>query len=181
MKSVIIRSSLHWPLCESHSVVSNCLWPRPGGIAIKARILQARILEKVAVPVSRGSSQPRIQTQVSCIAGAFFTVWATSGYCCILYISMCVWCYYCLPPVTAEEKLWNSVNIEQEPQKEIETVLKLENVSVNENLLNVLREKWQISHGQRQIQTEDSGIFTASNQTRNKQLQKQWGNITAPT
>ena len=101
--------------------------------------------------------------------------------CCILYISMCVWCYYCLPPVTAEEKLWNSVNIEQEPQKEIETVLKLENVSVNENLLNVLREKWQISHGQRQIQTEDSGIFTASNQTRNKQLQKQWGNITAPT
>ena len=33
------------------------------------------------------------------------------------------------------------MNIEQEPQKEIETVLKLENVSVNENLLNVLREK----------------------------------------
>ena len=33
------------------------------------------------------------------------------------------------------------MNIEQEPQKEIETVLNLENVSVNENLLNVLREK----------------------------------------
>ena len=40
-------------------------------------ILQARILEWVAVPFSRGSSQPRDQTQVSCIAGRFFTSWAT--------------------------------------------------------------------------------------------------------
>ena len=38
-------------------------------------ILQARILEQVAIP--RGSSQPRGQTWVSCIAGRFFTVWAT--------------------------------------------------------------------------------------------------------
>ena len=36
-------------------------------------ILQARILEWVAVPFSRGSSQPRDQTQVSRIAGGFFT------------------------------------------------------------------------------------------------------------
>ena len=36
-------------------------------------ILQARILEWEAVPSSRGSSQPRDQTQVSCIAGRFFT------------------------------------------------------------------------------------------------------------
>ena len=36
-------------------------------------ILQARILEWVAIPFSRGSSQPRGQTQVSCIAGRFFT------------------------------------------------------------------------------------------------------------
>ena len=36
-------------------------------------ILEARILEWVAIPVSRGSSQPRDQTQVSCIAGRFFT------------------------------------------------------------------------------------------------------------
>ena len=36
-------------------------------------ILQARILEWVAVPFSRGSSQPRNRTQVSCIAGGFFT------------------------------------------------------------------------------------------------------------
>ena len=36
-------------------------------------ILQARILEWVAVPFSRGSSQPRDQTEVSCTAGGFFT------------------------------------------------------------------------------------------------------------
>ena len=36
-------------------------------------ILQARILEWVAVPFSRVSSQPRDQTQVSHIAGRFFT------------------------------------------------------------------------------------------------------------
>ena len=36
-------------------------------------ILQARILEWVAVPFSRGSSQPRDQTQVSHIAGGFST------------------------------------------------------------------------------------------------------------
>ena len=39
-------------------------------------ILQARILEWVAIPFSRGSFQPRDQTKVSHIAGRFFTVWA---------------------------------------------------------------------------------------------------------
>ena len=37
-------------------------------------ILQARILEWVAMPFSRGSSQPRDPTQVSHIAGRFFTI-----------------------------------------------------------------------------------------------------------
>ena len=36
-------------------------------------ILQARILKWVAMPFSRGSYQPRDQTQVSCIAGGLFT------------------------------------------------------------------------------------------------------------
>ena len=40
-------------------------------------ILQARILEWVAVPFSRGSSQPRDWTQFSHITGRFFTIWAT--------------------------------------------------------------------------------------------------------
>ena len=39
-------------------------------------ILQARILEWVAFPFFRGSFQHRDSTQVSCIAGGFFTIWA---------------------------------------------------------------------------------------------------------
>ena len=40
-------------------------------------IFQARILEWVAIPFSRESSKPRDQTQVSCMAGRFFTIWVT--------------------------------------------------------------------------------------------------------
>ena len=41
-------------------------------------ILQARILEWVASPFSRGSSQPRDRTWVSYIVGRFFIIWASS-------------------------------------------------------------------------------------------------------
>ena len=48
------------------------------------RILQARILEWITIPFSRGSSQLRDQTCVSYIAGRFFTVQATrEAYTCI--------------------------------------------------------------------------------------------------
>ena len=40
-------------------------------------ILQARILEWVAIPFSRGSSQTRDRTQVSSFAGEFSNIWAT--------------------------------------------------------------------------------------------------------
>ena len=40
-------------------------------------ILQVRILEWVVFPFFMGSSQPRDRTQVSLIAGGFFTSWAT--------------------------------------------------------------------------------------------------------
>ena len=51
-------------ISESRSVVSD---------SIVHGILQARILEWVAFHFSRGSSQPRDRTQVSHIAGRFFT------------------------------------------------------------------------------------------------------------
>ena len=47
---------------------------------------RARILEWVALPLSRGSSQPRDRTQVFHIAGGFFTSWATRKPSC------CKWC-----------------------------------------------------------------------------------------
>ena len=46
-----------------------------GGSYTVHGILQAKILEWVAFPFSKGSSQPRNQTRVSCIAGGFFTSW----------------------------------------------------------------------------------------------------------
>ena len=51
----------------------NCC---PPGSSVHG-ILQARILEWVAISFSRRSSQSRDQTLVSCIAGRFFTIWAT--------------------------------------------------------------------------------------------------------
>ena len=50
----------------------DCSPPRPSVHGI----LQARILEWVPIPFSRGSSWPRDQTQVSGIACRFFIIWA---------------------------------------------------------------------------------------------------------
>ena len=55
----------------------NCVWLRDPMDYTVHGILQARILEWVAFPFSRGSSQPRDWTQVSRITGGFFTSWTT--------------------------------------------------------------------------------------------------------
>ena len=68
--------SLYICLC-----VLSCVWLcdlldcTPPGSSLHG-ILQARILEWVAIPFSRGSSWPRDPTQVSHISGRFFTIWA---------------------------------------------------------------------------------------------------------
>ena len=49
-------------------------------------IFQARILEWIAIPFSRGSSRPRDWTSMSCIAGRFFTIWATRK-------PLCLYCW----------------------------------------------------------------------------------------
>ena len=58
----------------------------PPGFSVHG-ILQARILEWIAIPFSRGTSQPRDWTLVSCIAGRFFTVWATGKSSCYIYFT----------------------------------------------------------------------------------------------
>ena len=60
-------TDLRWYVCESHSVMSDSAIPWTSPCLWSHGILQARILERVAFP-SRGSSQPRDQTQVSCTA-----------------------------------------------------------------------------------------------------------------
>ena len=63
-------------LAQSCLTLCDPMDSSPQGSSVHG-ILQARILEWVAIPFSRGSSQPRDQPQVSCIAGRFFTVWAS--------------------------------------------------------------------------------------------------------
>ena len=55
-------------------------------------ILQARILEWLAFPFSRGSSQRRDWTKVSHTAGGFFTSWATSEV--LVHIKICTFRIY---------------------------------------------------------------------------------------
>ena len=56
-------------------VIQSCLFVTPWTTV--HGILQARILEWVDFPFSRGSSQPRNQTQISSIEVRFFTIRAT--------------------------------------------------------------------------------------------------------
>ena len=58
-------------------------------------ILQARILEWVATPFSRRSSQPSVWTQLSCIMGRFFAIWVMreaklSTQCCPFKSRLCL-------------------------------------------------------------------------------------------
>ena len=60
-------------LCPAFCDLMDC---SPPGSSVH-EILQARILEWVAIPLSRKSSQSRDPIQVSCLAGRFFLIWAT--------------------------------------------------------------------------------------------------------
>ena len=66
-----------WSVIVKVNVTQSCLTLFIDPMDYTAHgILQARILEWVAFPFSRGSSQPRDRTQVSSIAGGSFTNWA---------------------------------------------------------------------------------------------------------
>ena len=67
------KSLLLAQLCPTLCDPVDC---SPPGSSVRG-ILQARILEWVAISFSRGSSPPRDQTQLSCTAGRFFIIWAT--------------------------------------------------------------------------------------------------------
>ena len=68
-------------LCCAESLRRTWVFVTPFSVAcqspLSTGILQARILEWASMPASRGSSQPRDRTQVSCFAGGFFTSGAT--------------------------------------------------------------------------------------------------------
>ena len=71
-----IMKARYWACCGfSCSVMSDCdpMDYNPPGSSVHG-ILQAKILEWVAISFSRRSSQPRNQSWVSHIAGRFFTL-----------------------------------------------------------------------------------------------------------
>ena len=69
VKVKVLVAQFRLTLCDP----MNC---SPPGSSVHG-ILQAGILERVAVPFSRGSSPPRKWTWVSCSASRFFIIWAT--------------------------------------------------------------------------------------------------------
>ena len=76
----------------------GCVWLCMIPWIIQSRdwiILQARILEWIANPLSKGSSQPRDWTQLSHITGRFFTSWATrEAHSCIQVEKYETWSYF---------------------------------------------------------------------------------------
>ena len=67
-----------WGWCMvSHVQLFAIPWTVAHQAPLSMEFFQARLMERVAIPSSRGSSWPRDQTQVSSIAGRFFTIWAT--------------------------------------------------------------------------------------------------------
>ena len=63
-------------LSLSHVCLFGTSWTVGRQAPLSMGILQARTLKWVAMPFSRGSSS-RDRTQVSCVTGIFFTIWAT--------------------------------------------------------------------------------------------------------
>ena len=94
-KYCVCQSVSHYWSLQPHGLLCNL----PGSFV--HGILQARILELVAMPFSRGSFCPRNQTPVSWIAGRFFTAWDIrkayfSGE---FHMNSCLWGMTSLGPV----------------------------------------------------------------------------------
>ena len=73
---VCVRACVCVLVTQSCLTLCNHMVSSPPGSSVHG-ILQTRILAWVAIPFSRGSFPPRDRTRVSCLAGRFFTIWAT--------------------------------------------------------------------------------------------------------
>ena len=109
-------------LAQSGPTVCHPMDCSPPGSSVH-RILQARILEWVAMPFSRESSWPRDRTQGSCLAGRFFTIWATRE---AKWIRLWILYYHSVGKESAcnSGDIWNAGSIAwlgRSPGKEIAT------------------------------------------------------------
>ena len=83
----------------SHVWLSMTPWANSLPGSLVHGVLQARILKRVAIPFSRGSSPPRDQTWASCIAGRFFISWA-SGEAPVYHKHICISQHVCSPSLS---------------------------------------------------------------------------------
>ena len=104
LSSMVNRSRVHWIqtcsrglksevkvlVTQSCLTLCDCIYYSLQGSSVHG-ILQARILEWVAMPFSRKFSWLRDYTQVSCIEGRFFTIWVTS---CKQGWALKNWCFW---------------------------------------------------------------------------------------
>ena len=103
---------------------------------------QTRILELVGIPSSRQSSWPRDRTQVSCITGRFFSIWATRE---AQLPLCCYWIQVCVPDaqwgltVHWDVTVWNRKKFTARPCKEIS----LQTLHSLKECRSVLKARWQ--------------------------------------
>ena len=85
---MVVLTHIYSKVAQSCPSLCNPVDCSPPGSSIHG-ILQARILEWVAISFSKGSSPPRDWTQVSCTAGRRFNLWATREAPVYMCIDMC--------------------------------------------------------------------------------------------
>ena len=91
-------------LAQLCPTICNPMNYSPPGFSVHG-ILQARILEWVVLPFSRGSSPPKDRNWVSCIASRFFIIWAIWEARYILYCHKLIF-----PPETSSSNgLWGQL------------------------------------------------------------------------
>ena len=95
-----------WSL--SHFQLFVTPWTIARQVPLSMGIIQTRILECIAIPFSKGSSQPRDWIRVSCTTGRFFTIWVTREDPTNIYVCVCV--CVCVNLLQSCLTLWDSVD-----------------------------------------------------------------------
>ena len=83
---------LGWLCCAysfTHIQLFVTLWTVAFQAPLSMEIFQARTLEWIATPSSKGSSQPSDWIHIACIAGGFVTIWATAE--ALSFFAFCYW------------------------------------------------------------------------------------------
>ena len=104
---LLLGKKFYMPLCVCAKSIQSCptlcdpMDCSPLSFSVHG-IIQTRILEWVAIPFSRGSSQPRNWTQVSCIIGRFYCLSSQGSPCMpLLLLSRFSRVRLCATPETA--------------------------------------------------------------------------------